>query len=302
LNFKFFNKTLKSQAGFSLTEIMVGGGILAGVGLAGATLFKDQKMAQKKIDNLQTLNAFHQNLIRQMNNPFNCNATMKELGFLNASGIAANTSINYLYQCQGTGCADFKKGIDGVSANTSAPLLQKSKFIDEGAGSTRLWNVNNIIFPQPVVATGSMIIRVVYELDPARFPNAPKVQKDILLNARFSNAGQFKECLNSQESSVNNLQNDICKSMTAISSSGSGSTAGAGGGVIAHWDEATQTCVTNGTLTNKLKTCPAGMVIEGIRSDGSVHCKYPSSGLSCPPPYTKAVMKMSGGSLKVVCE
>lgn len=296
MNFDFLKKTLKRQAGFSLTEILVGGGILAGVGLSGALIFKNQKMSQKKIDNEQSLNVFHQSLIRSMNNPFNCNATFKQLSMIGASSIAANTSLAGLYSC-GSGCSDFKSGVAGVVPNTTVPLLAKGAFIDQYPDATKsqmLWQVNDILIGQTVNATGPLIIKVVYELNPTKFPNAPKITKDILLNARFNTTGTttFRECLNSQESSVNNLQNDICKSLSSITSTGS---------VVATWDEATQSCKTNGDTTNKLKTCPAGMVIEGIRSDGSVHCKYPTTGISCPAGQT-GKLKMVGGSMKVVCE
>lgn len=293
MNFTFLNKMLKAQAGFTLTEVMIGGGILAGVGLAGAMLFKDQKMAQKKIDNMQTLNIFHQNLIRQMNNPFNCNATFKQLGYIDGTSVPAG-SVNSLYLC-GSGCTDFKTGVAGVTAG--AAVVTRGQFIDnfpDPSKSTQLWNVNDIVIPNTVTSSGPLIVRIVYELNTAKFPNSPKVSKDILLTARFSTTGttKFKECLNSQDSSVNNLQNDICKSMSSLASTGS---------VIAQWDEATQSCKTVGDTTNKLKTCPAGMVVEGIRSDGSVHCKYPTTGIGCPPGQT-GKLKMVSGSMKVVCE
>lgn len=302
MNLTFLNKTLKRQAGFTLTEMMIGGSILAGVGLAGAMLFKEQKMAQKKIDNMQTLNIFHQNLARQMNNPFNCNATFKQYNYLNQPSIPAG-SIDKLYMC-GSGCTDFKSGATGVGVGDA--IVTRGTYIDaypDATKSTQLWNVKDIKIPTAVTASGPLLIKVVYELNQAKFPGTPEVSKDIILTARFSTTGtvQFKECLNSQESSVNNLQNDICKSMSAITSSGSGVTAGAGGGVIAQWDEATQSCKTVGNETNKLKSCPAGMVVEGIRSDGSVHCKYPTTGIGCPPGQT-GKLKMSGGSMKVVCE
>lgn len=292
MNFNFLKKVLKRQAGFTLTEVIVGGGILAGVGLSGALIFKNQKMSQKKVDNLQELNAFHQSVIRSMNNPFNCNATFKasSQAFIGSASIPAGTSLNGLYNC-GAGCNDFKNGAAGVSAGSA--IITKGNFID----NKLLWKVNDILIPGGVAGTGPLIIKVVYELDPNKFPSAnhPKVTKDILLNARFSTTApvQFKECLNSQESSVNNLQNDLCKSMSAITSTGS---------VVATWDEATQTCKTNGDASTKLKTCPAGMVIEGIRSDGSVHCKYPSNGIGCPPGAPYAKLKMSGGAMKIVCE
>lgn len=295
MNLTFLNKMFKQQAGFSLTEVMIGGGILAGVGLAGAMLFKDQKMAQKKIDNEQTLNVFHQNLIRQMNNPFNCNATLSALGLLNASSVPGNTQYTGLHACSGA-CNDFKAGAAGVTATT--PILAKGNFIDAVNGvltnSTQLWSVQDIkTGPAGASQTGPLVLKIYYELNQQKFPGRPPVIKDIMLNVRFSQAGQLKECINSQESSVNNLQNDICKSMSAVTSAGS---------VVATWDEATQSCKTNGTNAAMLKQCPAGMVVEGIRSDGSVHCKYPTTGVDCTVPGQIPKLKMVGGKMKVVCE
>lgn len=265
---------------------MIGGSILAGVGLAGAYMFKNQKMAQKRIDHDQTLNIFHQNILRQMNNPFNCNATLR--GFYGQASIPANTDVT-LYNC-GSGCSDLKSDAGAVSQGTA--LLGPTNFID----GTQVWQVSSIkTGPNPVSATGPVVLSVTYQMNPNKFPSARSVSKQIILNARFATTGAtpgFRECFNSQESSVNNLQNDICKSLTAVTSTGS---------VVATWDEATQSCKTVGDSTNKLKDCPPGTVIEGIRSDGSVHCKQPVSGVGdCPAGQTLTVTG-SGPTMRIQC-
>ena len=47
------------QGGFSLVELVVGGGILAGIGLLGTQLIKNQKVSQQQIDNDLELELLH---------------------------------------------------------------------------------------------------------------------------------------------------------------------------------------------------------------------------------------------------
>jgi hypothetical protein len=122
-------------------------------------------------------------------------------------------------------------------------------------------------------------------------------------DALAGNVG-FKECFNDQESSVNNLQSDICKSlypaMTNITSSGA----------LVFWDESSQSCKLNGTTSAPLIDCMTqGMMVEGIRSDGTAHCRSISQGFDPSPMVdstscsanTNVILVWSGSQLKVTC-
>lgn len=61
-----------------MTEIMVGGAILAGVALSGARLFKDQRQSQGRLDSEQVLQDFHRNFTKFIQDEKNCNATFND--------------------------------------------------------------------------------------------------------------------------------------------------------------------------------------------------------------------------------
>jgi hypothetical protein len=124
-------------------------------------------------------------------------------------------------------------------------------------------------------ATGKAVMRITYKLKPTVQPDGGKtVSKDINLNLRFTQTASpsFQECISGAESAANNLQHDICQGMTQINSAG---------GMVMTWDDTTQSCKPAGGLgALALKTCPSGTIIEGVRSDGSVHCKAIGSGVN----------------------
>lgn len=260
MNSKPFFKMLRSNSGFSLTEVMIGGGILAGVALASAQLFKDQKTSQKKIENDQKLIMFHQNLSKQMNLAENCNTTMKQ--FVTAGNSIPSQTIPALYRCTAN-CKDTNstanRSFDAFTAGayTGVPMLTTGDYID----GTETWKVAKIAVVGRST-TGNITLKLDYQTNP-KVTTAKTVTKDITINTRF-NGGQFKECVNSQESSVNNLQNDLCKALNLSEGIASSD------GRMARWDEPTQTCIVDGA--KDCSTIP-GMQIDGISTDGTVHCQ-----------------------------
>ena len=293
---------------------MVGGGILAGVALAGAQMFNDQKVAQKKITDEQKLTTFHQGLQKQLGLASNCNATFKANSLAGGTAIPDSQSFNGLYGC-GSECDDTNKAADG----TTKKLDRKA--IDVGVGSAlltttaldpasyineeRVWQAESIIHKTKTGAarttTGPMVLKVTYKKDPRLTQGRDvRVSKDIIINTRFYN-NKFQECLNANESSINNVQKDMCNAL-----SGSFTTTGAAPtSAFAHWDDDTQTCMINN------KDCQAqGLVLDGVDSLGNAKCK------SMVSPIDSAIMEQSGdtscatgtptmrfdnGKFKVIC-
>jgi hypothetical protein len=249
-----------NERGFSLTEVMVGGGILAGVALASAQMFKDQKSAQRKVDNEQKLTIYHQGLSKNLSDASNCNATMKAAGFTSGA-IPTGASITRIAKC--TANCEEKDGDQdhkAIDVTAGADLATTGNFID----GTRAWKVLNVSTKSGRSTTGPVILKVDYQMNSDLVGGATKVvSKDIVVNARFD-GGVFQECVNSQESNVNNLQSDFCKTLNYGNVSSTGTS-----GQLARWDEATQRCII-GTD----KDCSAqGLVVDGIDSNGLVKCR-----------------------------
>lgn len=305
---------LNNEKGFSLTEIMVGGGILAGVALAGAQMFNDQKLAQRKISSEQSLTMFHQGLVKKMNSSSTCNATMKAAGLV-GQPIAGNKTFTRIAQCDNaTGtCNESGEDLDHrasdvVVANTSLDIMAVGEYTD----NTNVWTVQNIQHASSAARTtsGPVILKVTYEMDPRLTNGATKrITKDLVVNARFE-GGVFQECLSAQESSINNLQNDYCKSLNYgnIDSVGAGAT---NSGQMAVWNPVTQQCEIG---VNK-ECLNQGLVVEGIDSTGEVKCRdivTPAGAETLQQHATpkscssgqQAVLKVitSTGALEIVCQ
>jgi hypothetical protein len=278
---------------------MVGGAILAGVALSGARMFKGQRNSQAKLDHEQILQQFHQGLTKFLQDENNCNATFSNWNGYTPTQVASATGatmISDLYTCSNCGLV---QGFNYDLSNSNHPVtsfFHVPNWIENVNNTTvkqrGLWRLTSLDWKSNPGGTGIWTLQVTYEMDPSfagsRAVKKMSVRKDIALNFRFTENASigsrlFKECLSPKESSVNNLQNDICTSMSTITSSG----------MIMSWSDAEQKCVVqNGT---PVKTCPAGMVVEGIRSDGSVHCEMLNKGVdptmyvnptSCPPSST----------------
>lgn len=267
---------MKGSAGFSLTEVLVGGAVLAGVGLAGAQLFRTQKKAQKNVEHEQELALFHGHLQKLMENNANCNATMKSVIPANTP-IAANQPVINLRTCA-TGCTDTNATMNqNVLANRAWDAYTVGAYVPSGTalltstapnnwvGNTKIWEVTQMVMVDAQTVTGPNKLRISYRLNKdavGQVNNAKTINKDIFLNLRFFGGG-FKECINRQENSVANTQSDLCKSLNL---QGSGVTTD---GRIAQWDESTQTC-----NINTSKTCDYyNMTADGMGADGTIRCK-----------------------------
>lgn len=277
---------IKNRRGFSLTEVMVGGAILAGIGLAGARLFKDQRQSQARLDYEQELQIFHQNLTKFIQDEKNCNATFTDWLGRTPAQVAISGTTEF-WTCSNCGTTlGFNYDMSSVARGTR--FLQIPTWIENINGITTkekgLWRINTPIMFKPGYAqptgTGTFMLQVTYEMDPA-FPGSRavkkmSVKKDISLNLRFTQhtnpANRYlRECLSPKESAVNNLQSDICNSMTMVASTGN----------IMTWRDGTQSCDLLGTTPGSpVKTCPGGMVVAGIQADGTVHCEMLNQGVA----------------------
>lgn len=268
-------------------------------------MFKDQKNAQKLVDVDNLLLSYHASLVKVMHDANNCNATLQ--GYFGATGDTAWSNPTTIYRCNGC--------LSDTTANYNAGNLPGRTAVistNSYADPTQYWRITGIQIGRDHMnmglgpnVTGKAVMRVTYQLNPRIKPGGGRsVSKDINLNLRFTQGGspQFRECLSGQESSINNLQHDICTSMTQVASSGR----------IMQWNDATQSCESvGGTGASALKTCPSGTILEGVKTDGTVNCKAFASGVNpvedlmlespCQPGATIR-LELVNGKVKTRCD
>lgn len=303
-----FISLLKSERGFQLTELMVGGAILAGVALASAQMFQGQNTAQRSISSEQNLTIIHQGLVKKLNSTGTCNATMQAAGLV-GQPLAGNKTFTRIAQCgancnEGGGDLDHRAA-DVTVAGVDQDIMRAGDFIDD----KEVWRVVSIQHASANTRTtsGAIILKVTYEMDPRLTNGATKrITKDLVVNGRFEN-GVFQECLSAQESSINNLQNDYCKSLNY----GSIDSTGGGSGQMAFWNPETQQCEIGVN-----KDCSAqGLMVDGIDSTGEVKCRdiiTPNGAQALQQHATpksctsgqQAVLKVisSTGALEIICQ
>ena len=255
---KIFKLILKKESGFSLLEVMLGGSLLVGVGLAGSQLFKDQTVAHKRINNDHALDLFHNNLSKTMSLTENCNTNMKRLVDIQKVVRQVRTipSLGLCDQAQGKKCADDNSIPDGsFDAYTPDAWEYKEAYRIDDDSKMDSWQIKKMEIRDSLTLSGLVRLRVTYTTNP-RVPYRKTIHKDIILNLRLSN-GYFSECVDARESSMNNLQNDLCKSL----------------GPLATWDDSKQIC----QIKNETQDCLPNQHVAGIGSNGTLTCaKIPS--------------------------
>jgi type II secretory pathway pseudopilin PulG len=277
---------IRTSAGFTLPEVMVGGAIMAGVALAGATLLKNQADSQKRLNADQSLMMFHSTLTKTLENPHHCNATFK---FKYGEAITSELVIPAIELC-GANCnldADA-----GTVTKSATPFFTAGDFIKNTQDNRQYWKLSDIRTKNALNKTG--VARLIFTYDDVR-PPGRKVYKEALVNLRFSNDGKLMECFNDQESSVNNLSNDLCKSL---------------GNDLVVWNEETQKC----ELKDAVEDCSEhGKMVVGISSTGEVTCRDVGQGFdpvgsfddrqaTCEAGSNAKTIILPNGKLGVICE
>lgn len=302
---------LSSAKGFSLPELMMGGAILAGVGLAGAMLFKNQSKAQRSLEHDQDLTQFHENLVRVFTNSQACNATLRNykgaphipLGPLNSSdvtsGLANCTSADYV--APAGKCSNYKVETGAAFTELIPPDATMKRWIN----GKRIWRISSIGLPFQVTSSGDLRMHIFYQNEAL---NPPKtVKKDLVVGVRFKNgAGSgFVECVNPHTATINNAQSDLCKALN------NNRTKTGDGNFVATWDEELQKCNIVDYNTSALTTndeCPSGQIFEGYHSDGSISCKPIPSQIntlnSVDSPRSNCAstkIEVINGQVKIIC-
>jgi hypothetical protein len=152
----------------------------------------------------------------------------------------------------GTAFLSVGQGTDMQGINGPSSVIAT----DKGAA----WKVESMAIVTGQTKTGPITLRIKYRNS---FNNARSLSKDVIFSGRFY-GGFFRECISSQISSIDNFNNDFCKTFNLSESVVSTD------GVMARWDEATQTCKFDGV---KDCTTTPGMQADGIGADGVVRCK-----------------------------
>lgn len=253
---------IQGPSGFSLTEIMLGGAILAGVGLMTATVFRNQMIAQRNIELDQKLSGFHSNITNIMKLERHCNATLKNFFPGPDQTFTAGQELEEIHKCV-SNCEDPNEG-NGTSFDIYTPgayvgqkLIAVGEFIDD----TNTWKIQSIKFLNDQHQSGKFQLRVSYVMNP-NIGNK-SISKDINLAARFSVDGFFRECSSSQEASVENIQKDLCRSLNF------GDNVEPNNSKVAYWDDESQTCI----FQEKDCSTVSGKVLDTFTSDGKMVCK-----------------------------
>lgn len=246
---------LKGHRGFSLVEVMIGGAILAGLGLAGAYIFKSQRSAQKAIEAQRELQQFHQVLTKQLTNPVSCNR------MFNLTGGAASTLNNP------TELSICNSNCEVLGPSTSFSQIPKGAWTD----GKQNWIISDWALPANANSNSTGVARLemtmTYTINPKLAGNGyPAVNKRVVFGVRYDSSGRPKECIDINQSSLNNLQNDMCN--TNITTTGD-----ANSGAVLEWDENLQRCTSRVRSGADVKTClSAGGIVKGIDSKGVVNC------------------------------
>ncbi len=207
---------LKDKHGFSLTEVMVGGAILAGVALAGAQLAKNQFDAQKKIELDKDLLTYHSSLSRLMANSSHCNATFRN-HLTTPQAVAAGT-MTELRIC--TANCGHTSGMTGTALDLNAfttGFFTGARYVGTGdyIDRSRRWRVDTIRIPEARSVSGPIRIRITYS-----GPSGRKVDKELRVHARFGTANTFAECFDEGENFLKTTQQELCETMKYVSTTG----------------------------------------------------------------------------------
>ena len=254
------------QAGVSLPEVMIGGALLAGLGLVGAEMFKQQNNATKYAAVRSELDAFHNNVVKLVSDYRHCNANL--FGAFGATTVtSASLPANSLVQCcPSAGCA-----VTGTQCtpgftfggNTTAILTKNGSLgpgtLASGFTPTDI-QLHDSTGALSVTSAGSNIIkkaeiRITYTMK-GQLLGPPTIIKTIPIQLKFTTTGAFSTCVDAELNTKNTLQQELCKGLDQN---------------LVQYNPITDKCERK--ITTPTHSCPTGEVLLGLDSNGNKICR-----------------------------
>jgi len=203
-----------SSYGFSLMELMIGGAILAGIGLTGAQLIKGQKTTQTRIDHDLELDLIH----ARISDMFTENAKDCDATFTHLRGTALTTPITAIRKCS-VGC---ERHLDASSVPPGAPIAFATGIGAPELSPRGLWYIESFGALRPHndvsnVGTNLMVMPVNYA---HKRQTNRRVTKFVTIAMRFNSSGGFVQCLDANSSNIHNITKEVCNTLVGISSAG----------------------------------------------------------------------------------
>lgn len=240
-----------SSSGFSLVELMIGGAILAGIGLTGATLMKNSKKAQSRVDHDLELDLFHATISDMFtSNAKDCDATFRSK--YNSSDLSAITEIR---KCT-AGCDATKDASSvtshspvykvGAAANVVNPGRERNLWYIESFGRLSYFDNATSTFIETNPRTNIYRLPVNYK---HRTQSNRVVTKYVLIGMRFDTSGRFQQCIDGQTTLIQNLSKEMCEAIKI--DDGSGTYRG-------RWNGQTQKCESTMVSGGDGLPCPVG--------------------------------------------
>ncbi|HXH30306.1 MAG TPA: hypothetical protein VNJ01_05815 [Bacteriovoracaceae bacterium] len=267
--FSFLGKMIRTQRGFNLIELMIGGTILAGAGITATVLFSKNMAAQKGITHLQDLQSYHTALTKTFSDTRNCNATFNMLAGPGQNPQLVDIDhINILAESANQDQND--DAFDGTySAIPTTAIAREGVFIGTPDKSWKIETMDVVELPNTSANVSGAITKrhrmdITYIYPKMGEKPAQTSIKSIYFTAKFEKTASgpdFVGCHDIKKNSIENLENNLCETMTPPATS-------LGMGQLFEWDKAKQNCVRKTNVRN----CPAGFVAKGYTENGTVDC------------------------------
>lgn len=232
-----------SQKGFSLVEMMVGGALLAMVGLGAVTVFDGQRKEQRKLDQSRELHDYHKTLTHIMMSAENCTQTLSEY----VSQPLTDQEIKAMK------CVDC---VDGKTDPINFAVIGSYSDLRE------IWRITGMKLARTNASVvGPYKLRLTYELNPRFEATERKQTRDIVFNVKLNDQGGFLECYDARSSNISNLIGNICLGFSDFGNSTEGT--------LMIWDKSQETCFPRPPT---VKACDNNSLVVGVNEKGIVNC------------------------------
>lgn len=249
---------------------MIGGALMAGLGLVGAEMFKQQADAVKHTSLRTELDTFHGNLTKVLSDYRNCNANFYPdmgSGSLNSSSLPSDG----LYQCCPSGAAPCSLAPTDCALSTYLFPANTKRILTLNEGinparktsgykpvSMQLFDVAGNIqvdgLGTTVIKKAEIRIRYVNQQPGS---GAKEIVKKIPVNLKFvSGTGGFTTCVDAEVNTKNTLQQELCKGLDAN---------------LVQYNKITDLCEPK--TTTSTHTCTGGQVLIGLDASGNKICR-----------------------------